>query len=85
VEEIQLRAAELIARAGTPDGRRRLTEKARRSSERVRRFILGRLAATGAVAPAPAERPPAPPAPSFEEYAFPVARSRPLAEIGGRA
>jgi len=84
-EEIQLRAAELLARAGTADSRRCLAEKARRASDRVRRFILGRLASTrfpeavgaAAVSRAARGRP-------FEEYSFPVVSpSIPLSKLGG--
>jgi hypothetical protein len=85
-EELQIRSAELLARAGTAECRRRLAEKARRaSSERVRRFILGRLSAVrspeaaslvaaGVSAPLPSRTPaPAGSAP-IEEYIFPSLR-----------
>jgi hypothetical protein len=85
-EELQIRAAELLARAGTAECRRRLAEKARRSSsERVRRFILGRLSAVrspeaasllAAVAPvsAPSRVPVPSEGPAFEDYSFPALR-----------
>jgi len=82
-EEIQLRAAELLVRVGTPQSRRQLLQKSRHASDRVRRFILGRL---GTVRSAGTIRESAPPAPRsqkpFEEYAFPVARSSSFTNVG---
>src|SRR5262249_54379686 len=81
-EELVLRAAELLARAGTADCRRRLLEKAGIAPDRVRRFILGRLSSTGSLdVPGPAPRGGIAP-PRYEEYVFPEAR--PLSLRGGR-
>ncbi len=85
-EELQLRAAELLVRIGTADCRRKLLEKTRRASERVRRFILGRLVSAGypkaASAPVPPKRAKRP---SFEEYVFPVVRPFLLARTGKKS
>ena len=87
-EEIQLRAAELLARAGTSDSRRRLQEKASHASDRVRRFILGRLASIrfpGAIPAAEEPKPATAPQRRMEESTSPVLRHSGLANVGGRS
>jgi hypothetical protein len=88
-DELQIRAAELLARVGTPECRRILLEKAQKAGERLRRFIHGRLASAGYLAtdagvPAPvaaarAELAAGP----FEEYSFPVLRPGLYSKMGG--
>ncbi len=89
-EELQLRAAELLARVGTAECRRVLLEKARRASERLRRFVLGRLASSGfpetaaaGTGPDPAPARPVDVLPgTFQEYSFPVLRPGLLTRMG---
>ena len=81
-EEMVLRAAELLVRTGAPDARRRLEERARSASERVRRFILGRLAAAGPAEAAPrvAAHAPVRGAPGENGIAAPAANAGPPAK-----
>jgi hypothetical protein len=75
-EELQLRAIELLARVPTAECRRRLMEKARRSSDRVRKLIFGRLLlprSAGETVIGSRARGVGPGKP-FEEYAFPAIR-----------